>query len=113
MSRFDNVSGVHDHSPTEFAKRDAISARIGLLHVRIVLYCTLVIDVVWVSGQLHLEKTLHKLIKIGKTLHELIKIGIKIVTQLDVVIECNDKIDMTSTTSATACSPLQLILALL
>ena len=95
MSRFDNVSGVHDHSPTEFAKRDAISARIGLLHVRIVLYCTLVIDVVWVSGQLHLEKTLHKLIKIG----------IKIVTQLDVVIECNDKIDMTSTTSATACSP--------
>ena len=103
MSRFDNVSGVHDHSPTEFAKRDAISARIGLLHVRIVLYCTLVIDVVWASGQLHLEKTLHKLIKIG----------IKIVTQLDVVIECNDKIDMTSTTSATACSPHQLILALL
>ena len=103
MSRFDNVSGVHDHSPTEFAKRDAISAWIGLLHVRIVLYCTLVIDVVWVSGQLHLEKTLHKLIKIG----------IKIVTQLDVVIECNDKIDMTSTTSAIACSPHQLILALL
>ena len=95
MSRFDNVSGVHDLSPTEFAKRDAISARTGLLHVRIVLYCTLVIDVVWASGQLHLEKTLH----------ELIKIGIKIVTQLDVVIECNDKIDMTSTTSATACSP--------